>query len=245
MRGCRLGCLSFAFLFWLVGASNVHAGLFSGTIYASFSNPALSGYYVDASGQLMFLDASATALWDFSPPSGGSEVTLTTGNDAGGTGAPSTITFRGNAIVDQPGNVEFALGTLDYFNGTSTLGTGIFGATLTLWLEGDSSVLPISVDFSLLGTVNTDDPIQSADYLEFPSPLNVRFHVLEGVGASATLYGQIYGDPELRLLGLADPTPGGFLTAIPEPSTGMLSGIALVATWVATRRRLSSKNTVG
>lgn len=220
-----------------ITAPNLQAGLFSGTVHGSFSNPQLSGYYLDAQGHSVFQDNTSTAIVVIDPVAGGSQVMFSTGDDAGGIGGPSTIVFRGQTFSNQPGNTEFALGTIECTNGKSYSASLAYGATLTLWIEGAPSVQPISSTFLVMSTTNTSDPIQSADFLEFPSPLNVRFHVEENTGATATLYGTIYGDPELRLSRLADPTTGGFLTSIPEPSSALLLGCGLLAGLALFRRR--------
>ena len=95
-------------------------------------------------------------------------------------------------------------GTLvSYYNGTSTLSSGIWGATLTIGVLGDPSITPAVIRFLFIGTQNGNISRElDADILQFSTPLNLQFHVYEGAQASATITGRIVGDPVLKVDGV-------------------------------------------
>lgn len=168
--------------------------------------------------------------------------------DGFGTG-PSSLTFTGvnfTGLFEQ----EFKFGHIDYFNGTVVLGTAADAVDLLTTLAfTDPSGVTRSFNFTLglVTTPNTNDPLQSADYvflnnafdptvffsvngidytLQFtrfgnPSAGGIvtvnQFHVLENQGASADLYGKLTAHP----------------TQLPEPSTmllffGGMAGLAVL-----------------
>jgi hypothetical protein len=118
----------------------------------------------------------------------------------------------------------------------------IYGATLTLSVENDPSILPVSIDFQITTTANGGvSAYLDADYLTFPSPINVQFHVYEGAGATADVIGGIFGDPYLKVTNLANPSGGGTLKAIPEPGSLTILAASLVSFgFMAWRKRRNS-----
>jgi PEP-CTERM motif len=229
----------------LASQSTQASPLYSGTITASFSNPVLAGNIINLAGVPEFLDNSATAVYSILNLGSVAEVIS---GDAGSTGAgrPSEIIFFGNSFSGVTPGQEFELGTMTFNNGTSNLSSSIFGATLTLTVPEDPSVTPISTSFSLVTTRNGGfSPFLDADFLSFPSPLSINFHVLEGAGATAIVLGKIVGDPQLQLtqLQLAPNQSGnGFLTATPEPGTLLLLVSGLAGVGFVQRRPRQTKS---
>ncbi len=127
---------------------------------------------------------------------------ITWGSPASGS-APGSLSVAGtnfSTTFDLP----FVIGTLSYFNGSTFLGTELTGADLSLELTVDIPDLGIDdlVLNSLRGvtinnTLNTSDPIASADFVTIAPPPGLssgfgnNFHVLEGEMATATLVGII------------------------------------------------------
>lgn len=217
----------------------------SGQINAAFSNPVLAGENIALDGQRVFEDHSGTAVYSF--VNNGSVAEVIWGDDNGGAGSPSEVVFFGNTVSAMPIGQEFQLGTVTFNNGTSTVGTSIFGATLTLFVPQDPSVTPLTTNLQILTTRNHAPPIPflDADYLTFPAPTYVNFHVYEGAGATAIVWGRFVGDPELvitRLELAPDQVGNGFLSEAPEPSSWILmgSGVLLFAAFRGLSRRGTS-----
>ena len=199
---------------------------YGGFIQGAFSSPVLAGNYLDVGGQSVFRDSTASAVYSISNGTVSSQ--LISGDNNGGGGSPSEITFFGNSFSGVAPGQEFALGTLTYNNGASGLFSSIFGATLTLTVAGNAAVTPIDAPFSLVTTLNGGFSIASdADFLSFPAPISLSFHVFEGAGATAIVMGRIVGDPQLQVTGLqlpADQAGNGFLTPVPAPAGVVLLG---------------------
>jgi len=228
----------------LVPASSAVANpQYSGTIVAEFSNPVFAGTYLDTAGRSVYADHSSTAV--FSIINSGSTAELIFGDNNLGAGAPSEVIFFGSPFVNVAPDTDFVLGTLTYNNGTSTIPSLLFGATLTFSVLNAPSITPISVNIQLTTTGNGGfSPVLDADYLTFPSPVNLQLHVYEGAGATASVIGRIVGDPMLTvdLLTLSpDQVDNGFLRAVPEPSSLALSTIALgsIGFWRMRKKRKS------
>jgi VPDSG-CTERM motif len=167
---------------------------YSGTTSGTFSNPVLSGIFIDENGNNGFADNTATAVF-----TGFSSNSITWGDNLG-TDAASTLTFTGaNFTGVQPGQT-FELGTITYFNGTSLSTSLIFGGMLTL----TASITPGTIDpavshLTFTPVTNTGiNPKLDADFVRF-DVFPTTFNVLEGATASANLFGAIVGDPQLQL----------------------------------------------
>ena len=225
--------------------------IYSGSISGIFSNPLLIGFDVDPglNNVQVPLDNTTTAVFT---GQGTNDITWGA-NPTPPAGVPgfSRMTFTGTTFVDQAAGVPFALGTLDYTNGTTLAPSEIFGATFTMSVAllggGTVTITPFSSTLTLIATVN--DGATAADNVDlafFPS-LGQSFNVEEGGPATAILMGQIVGDPFLDLTGISV-APGSSSNAfighgladfpqVPEPASLLLLGTGLVSLAVRRWRR--------
>ena len=117
----------------------------------------------------------------------------------GAGGDPSIVNYQ-NVAFSSPPETTFKIGTLTYYNGTINSGTGADGVSLNLNV---AFTLPSGVHqnflygMQLINTVNTGDPIASADYL-----------ILSTFPSSVFSYG---GSTYTLTLGFQNLTGGGFL----------------------------------
>ena len=183
-----------------------------------------------------------------------------------GVGNPSALTFTGTPFSPRVGD-PFKIGTLDYTNGTTVLGTAISGINLDIALAFDNvpeDNFVYHAGLVINTTPNTADPIASADSVSFVAgSFGNTFNVLEGTSATADLMARLtpvlqitpslVGDKDpdrlpdqlvfvgyqLQLVGLANPSDGGFVTtaAVPLPGSLSLFLIGLLASRFAGRRR--------
>lgn len=203
----------------------------------------------------------------FTNPAPGSAVTTGVGTNtfSWGTGEQSQLSFAGRSFDTVP-NTPFVLGTLSYHNGTivGTSGADSVDFTTSInFANVPEKNFDISSRFLINNTTNTADPIASADSVSL-GRWPFIFNVLEGASASVnilarfttTLSGSPSGtnaapfsdDPfdlspnyELEIIGLIDPSEGGFVTgAVPEPSTyGLVAAFALAGLAYFRKRRQS------
>jgi len=182
-----------------------------------------------------------------------------------GSGDPSSLSFIGESFDTEP-NTPFKLGHLTFHNGVIASGTGADSVTLDVLMSFDNvpeknSVFPIN--FHMINTLNTDDPIASADTVGIDG-FSFTFNVLEGATASADIIAMLStnlsalpsgavptgaelfstrpfdpsGNYSLSIVGFADPSTGGFIGgSVPEPSTLLLVSLGLIAA-LTVRRRL-------
>ncbi len=190
---------------------------YTGTIKATFSDPILKGNIVELNRSVSYLDNTNTAVYSILNSDTSAEVIW--GDDNGGGGHPSELIFFVAPFTDVPPDVEFPLGTLTYNNGSSNLDSLIFGATLTLEVVDQPSITPIVTNVQILTTRNGLSLVLDADYVSFPAPWNINFHVYEAAGATASVTASIVGDPVLTpgSLILSPDETGGFLS-LPEPN---------------------------
>jgi hypothetical protein len=188
-----------------------------------------------------------------------------------GSGESSSLSFAGAAFDTTPGT-PFKLGTLTYHNGAnvSAADTVDFKASVAFDNVPEKN-LDLGTRFMITNTLNTSDPIASADFVtlgNFP----YTFNVIEGDTASvdlmATLTTGLAGSPSgvsadslvfsgpfdpspnytLQIVGLANPTPGGFLApSIPLPPAAWsgLATLATLAVGATLRRRGRSTSFIG
>jgi hypothetical protein len=174
---------------------------------------------------------------------------LTFGNPAGVLGFSSSVfTFEPFDFTDQPKGQTFVAGKLNFFNGTSAVGSAISQATLkiqTFSSDLDFNQL-LSEELGIINTPNINvDPLLNADavfFLNRPElgyffvnedeetdiEILVEFNSLNLIGFGAI------GDPSV---GNLSPTP----QPIPEPLT-LLGASAAIAFGAGFKRRKSGKN---
>ena len=193
-----------------------------------------------------------------SPPnavfSGVGTDTFVYGDDAFGLGR-SQLAFEG-AGIDSAANMDFALGTLTYFNGSTLAGSS--PSTVDLGLDFVltsplSTVIPITIQFELLTTANEGEPDPDADFVRISSPLVPAFeiggvsYIFELIGfGNVGGAGSLPATDTLRLAELETATAdliGRISTvAIPEPSsilmlaTGALA-LPVIRGWTGRRPR--------
>lgn len=204
----------------------------------------------------------------FTNPSPSSAIVTGVGTDTftWGTGTPGVLSFAGAAFDTEPGT-PFTLGRLTYSNGT-TFGGEARNIDLNLALAFDNipeKNIVLSKNLSIVNTTNTSDPIASADFVTIDD-FGFTFNVLEGAtaavdliatlttsvvpvasgavptGAELASLNQFDPDPifQLSLVGFRNPSQGGFIGALPEPSSFLLAALAgsiVVAVGAARRRK--------
>jgi len=156
---------------------------------------------------------------------------------------PNNLTFTGQTFIAASG-VPFVVGTtLDYYNGSIVPGTHADFVDLQISLAfTDTAGISENFQYSLelIGTLNTDDPVASADYVKLPTTFAPR--VFNSGGLEYTL----------QILGFAVPAQSGFdfideffvfenasasaalvasVTIVPEPISllGLAGGLAGLA----------------
>lgn len=201
----------------------------------------------------------------FTNPAPGTAVVSGVGSStfSWGSGNPSSLSFAASTFDTSP-NTVFKLGTLTFHNGTITSNSGADAVTFNAKLHFDNvpeKDFALSSVFSLLNTPNTSDPIASADQVSIGS-WGYTFNVLEGATASvdvmaklstglvpssagtqsgAALIGadpfEVSPDYKLTIVGLTNPTSGGFVTSVPEAEAWALFSAGLLVLVMRLRPR--------
>ncbi|MEP7365612.1 MAG: choice-of-anchor K domain-containing protein [Acidobacteriota bacterium] len=228
--------------------SAAFGGSVSGTVIGQWSNPALTGNLILATGQFQFFDNTTTAYYNIvNSPDGSAGSALIYGASGTSPQPFSVLTFFGSTLTGVPSNTPVLLGKLTFLNGTSDLNSLIFGAVLTLTVKNDPSVDPLEAVASITTTQNTGfDSNFDADFFSFNVLFPTTFNVYEGSNATVDIYGQFIGDPQIELtsLQLEPGETGGFIgnglpTPTPEPGTlaTSLASLAALAIYARKRRR--------
>lgn len=211
----------------------------------------------------------------FTDPAPGSAVVGGVGssNFGWGSGSPSSLSFAGSTFDATP-NTAFKLGTLTFHNGTINSDSGADAVTFNTKLHFDNvpeKDFTLSSVLSLINTPNTSDPQASADQVSLGG-WGFTFNVVEGATASvdvmatlstgltpssagtqsgAALAGANPLEPNpsytLKIVGLANPTQGGFVTSVPEVQAWALfpAGLLVVALGARGRRGHSCSHSRG
>ena len=254
-------------------ASNTVIGVFDPSSIVQYGN-VLNNPNV---GDLAFTNNTGTAVWSIansSDPtlSGGFQATgstLTWGtNSPAGPDTYSSLTFQGGQIPADP-TQPFAAGKITFLNGTSSLNSLIFGATIDFYKNTVSASSFLGADQIIISTTSnqysgtglTLAQLQTdADYINIcGNSSNICGTSLEafedsegGVGVLAYLNATLVGDPQITLQSITlvpgqDPNTSGLignappLAAVPEPSTLALffSAWAGLVTLRVRRRQVS------
>lgn len=227
-------------------SSPLYGAPISGTVTGQWSNPILSGNLILTDGSTAFFDNSTTAVFSvLNVTDGSGPSTFSSGAFPDGSQPFSFLSFAGATLSNAPLNTPVLLGRLTYINGTSSLDSITFGATLTLSVLNLPTVLPLVATANLLTTQNTGtDPFFDADFLSLDVLFPASFNVFEGQTATADLFGRFVGNDQLQLtsIQLSPGETGGFIgggatTTIPEPSTLAASLIGLAGLALYARKR--------
>jgi len=201
------------------------------TALASFSGTT-TGIFVDPSPSTATVTGVGTSFFTF----------------GSGVSTPScSLQYTSTAFQDIPVETTFKVGTLTYYNGSIYSGTEANSVALSLALNF-TAPSGVSQNFTyglqLISTLNTDDPISSADYVVLSSFPDVRF-ISEGVSYTLSLQftdlqggGFIQSGNQLHVLendqatavltGKITTAVAPATTAVPEPST-YITGICILS----------------
>ena len=212
-------------------------GTVSGQVAGTWLNPVLAGSVINLDGSNGPQNNTLTAIYSTSPSN---DLKWGTNTQIPPPSIYSEVIFQGNTLTNVPSGQEVALGTLTFLNGTSTLESLLFGATLRIFVPGNLSVTPLDAQMGIFTTVNSGTCVPcDADYIQF-SNVNIgnTLNVFEGETAVFTVLGKFVGDPQIVLTryALAPGGTGGFVgngqpSQVPEPaSTAAIAvGLAVIA----------------
>jgi len=180
---------------------------------------------------------------------------------------PSWISFVGG-VFDAEFDRPFTLGRLTFHNGT--IPTGTEAEVVDFVLEVSFDYVPErNVDlvraFTINNTPNSSDPIASADFLSI-ADLGATFNALEGETASVDILGELTSGLDilpigsasgaaagpidtsgpspgngLKIVGIAHPSGGGFISDVPEPSVIALSVLGMAPLVFGRGRRFRAR----
>lgn|GEM_PF-4776211 len=186
-------------------------------------------------------------------PAGATTSGVGTNNFSWGNGDPSSLTFTGKTFDAKPG-IAFDLGKLTFYNGSNTnYANNVDFNTNVNFDNVPEKNFALSTQLGLVNTINTDDPIASADYVTI-GDYGFTFNVLEGAMASVDLMAELSAtltstslgtgpadsafsstpfnsSPNyvLTIVGLENVTSGGFTTGtVAEPSTVAIITLGLL-----------------
>ena len=185
-----------------------------------------------------------------------------------GTGDPGSLTFAGTAFAPTVGDTFKVGTLTFHNGGTAAGSeiTGI-DLDISMSFDNISEAnFTYHSRLGIKNTPNTEDPIASADQIVFTEGgFSAAFNILEGATASVDLMAKLTTtlglapegaaqdsgdldqlfDPvasplgfKLTLVGLENPTGGGFISQVPEPSTSIMLMTGLIMlTFLSKRRR--------
>ena len=235
-------------------------GVFGGTVTSGYvlHNPNLASttFFNNAGTAVYAITNGTNPALAGTPPLQATGSSLVWGDNNGGSGAPSILNFFGAPI---PANVNqsFQLGRITYSNGTSSLASLIFGATISFYDGSVSAVNFLGTDTIVINTTSNlgQSVAQDSDYINIcGNQSNICQNSIEavessqgGTGVTVDLFGTIVGDPQLfvnlvTLVPGQSPTTNGFigtdppLAMAPEPPALTLLCGGLAALFMLRRR---------
>ena len=169
---------------------------------------------------------------------------------------PNELTFTGSTF-SSPIETPFKVGSLYYYNGSTTVGTTPDSVDLSLSLNFTSPALPTVVStfaLNLVSTPNSGTADQNADYVYFPSSFSSTSFLIGTTTYNIKLtgFGNIVGDgflssnsAELHVRENSSATADLFAIvttqtaagAVPEPATWLMMIVGMGAIGFVARRR--------
>lgn len=102
--------------------------------------------------------------------------------------AATSLSVVADPVVTQPGAAAVRAATLEYCNGSTLSGTNVDSVDLVVSVDVAGAGQAVTDETTLLvNSVNTDDPLESADQLSFASDPTRILHVLEDECATVEL----------------------------------------------------------
>jgi hypothetical protein len=228
-------------------------GVFSGTLSSGFANVATTGTYVDWKQSPYFFQDNNPNDANFTV------VANANGSSSVSWGTPAPGSFQSSVSFTPVANfgpvaagVPFEVGTITYTNGTILLGTGTYGANLTITATDPvNGVYAGTTSYVNIDTKNYVDPspipallapftagfanwgqLISADGFILPG-IGVLALVKEGDSATFDIMGMVVGDPVIQLTGLTlDSGSVGEGAVIPLSDESVLSSTPEPSTWI-------------
>ncbi len=153
--------------------------------------------------------------------------------------AATSLSVVADPLVTQPGAAAVRAGTLEYCNGSTLSGTNVDSVDLVVTVDVPAVGQAVTAETTLLvNSVNTDDPIESADQLSFAGDPTRILHVLEDECATVEVRTRVtVGDGTTVEVSIGD---------ILTPETGYISdeGRREVELWVKPAINLGAKGLI-
>lgn len=182
-----------------LASGTARAEFFIGSINAHFENPVLTGSVYLGGGSFNNTSSARYTIYGNGPI-----AAINWGTNAGAPGS-STLVFSPNQNVAVFDDVEFQLGTVTLYNGTSTLESLIFGIDLVLDFipaGGGPAVDTLTLRVGIGTTFNVGDASANADFVSIPGIAH-SFFAFEGLGATANVFGRIVSPQQSSQLSIA------------------------------------------
>jgi len=220
-------------------------GLATGLFLYGMTNTAMAnpftgnttGIFSDSSGGVVQGIGSSTFSW---------------GNGSSG-GLPSSLEFAGTSFISVAEDVQFQVGTLNFFNGIIEGGSGADSATLDISLMfSEIGKVDFSYSLNMVNTPNTGNADHNADYVYLPTAypgtgfkeggieytLTLGFGTVDRDGFSTISQFHVFekGNANAQLMG----TITSDVAPVPEPATMLLFGTGM-AGLAGYRRRQQAK----
>jgi hypothetical protein len=203
-----------------------------------------------------------TTSGEFNNPSPSTAITTGVGTNtfSWGSGDPGSLSFSG-ATFDTAPNTAFTLGQLTYHNGSISSGeaSSVHFTTSIHFDNVPEKDFDFHTTFTIINTPNTGDPVADADVVSIGN-FGYTFSVPEGGTSTVDLNAELLTnltlspgklstnaevsegpfDPDpiysLKIIGLSNPTNGGFISPVPEPAPLILFLLGSIVIAIRTYR---------